>query len=153
MPTEVDTDTLLLIVVGAHIRAEVSDRPLGDRLRDIIANWLDEHLDEPDDQPVQPVVCTDLWYLNHKELHQRPVIAIGTPELNAATAFFGSRLPRAYVIDDTLCVHADLEFLDMRVCMWGVTNAATVSAVDLFAERYLDGYLRAAHDMPAERAE
>ena len=44
--TEPDTDKLVLIVVGAHIRAEFHDRAVASRLRDaveaaVIAKWRD----------------------------------------------------------------------------------------------------------------
>jgi len=48
------------------------------------------------------------------------------------------------VIEGTLRVHLDPEFIDMQACMWGVSNGATASAVDVFAERHMDAFLREA---------
>ncbi|HRP62813.1 MAG TPA: hypothetical protein PK400_05940 [Phycisphaerales bacterium] len=147
------TDHLLLIVVGAHLRAEARHRPLGYRLRDAVLGWLDGQ--DAADIPVrlQPLVLTDLWYLNHDDLHGQPVIAIGEPEVNAASAYLGARLPAAFVIEDALRVQLDPEFIDLRACMWGAPASpgshapcSTAAAVDAFMERYLDEFLRAAHE-------
>src|SRR5688572_24511798 len=88
------TDQLLLIVVGAHLRAELHDRPLTDRLLQAIRARGPARL--------RPVVCTDVWYLNAPELHARPVIAVGDPSVNAATAYLSNRLPTALLIEDSL---------------------------------------------------
>lgn len=138
-------DALLLIVVGASIRAELSDRMLAYRLREQIIHWQETH-DCHD--PLLPVVCTDLWYLNAAELREQPAITIGDPETNAATAYHARRLPTAFVIDETLRVQLDLDFIELVGCLWGVNASTTVSAVDLFIERYLDDYLQAAHEAP-----
>lgn len=138
-------DRLLVVVVGAHLRAEQSDRPLGYRLRDSILRWQAAH---PDARPLSPVLCSDLWYLNAPELMVRPTISVGAPELNAVSAFFANRLPAALVIDDSLQVQLDPEFVTLRACVWGVDDAATATGVDLFETRYLDAFLRSAHDLP-----
>ena len=70
----VDPRRSLLIVVGAHLEAELADRPLGYRLRDDVLRW--QHR-TPEADPLLPVVCTDLWYLNAAELMVRPTIAVG----------------------------------------------------------------------------
>lgn len=137
---------MLLIVVGAHLRAELHDRPLGYRLRDVILHRQDmlraRHLE--DGPGLKAVLCTDLWYLNAKELLDRPTIAIGDPAVNAATAYLSNRLPTAFVIENSLRVHLDLEFIDPQACLWGVNPSATNSAIDLFVERYLDDFLKQA---------
>ena len=154
------TDRLLLIVVGAHLRAEQSDRPLAYRLRERILRWIDgatgadtaenkakTTADTPPPIPppppalLEPLVCTDLWYLNNEELIRRPTITIGAPGVNACTAFLTQRLPSVFVIDDTLQVLMDPELTTLHACCWGVDQSATVSAVDLFAERFLDRFL------------
>lgn len=140
---EPDAGLLLPIVVGAHLRGELEDRPLAYGLRDRIIAWQREHDDVP---PLHPVVCTDLWYLNTEDLLERPAITIGEPAVNAATAFLASRLPTALVMEETLRVQLDLEFLDLRVCLWGADPAATASCLEVFGERYLDGFLTAAHE-------
>lgn len=140
---DIDDSRLLLIVVGAHIQSEVSDRPLAYRLRERILHWQEQE-SEPSDPcgGVQPVVCCDLWYLNNQPLLARPTIAVGNPSVNAATAYLAPKLPTAFVIEGALRVHLDLEFIDLQACLWGVNPSATVSAIDLFVDRYLDGFLR-----------
>jgi len=137
-----DVGQLVLIVVGADLRAETSDRLLGYRLREHMLRWYDEH-GEDVDNPLDPVLCTDLWYLNDRSLTDRPVIAIGDPEINAASAYLANYLPTAFVVEQTLRVHLDPEFVQRSACVWGVNTSATVAAVDAFVERYLDAYLRA----------
>ncbi len=138
-------DQLLVVVVGAHLQAELADRPLGYRLRDSILRWQAGH---PEARPLQPILCTDLWYLNAEDLMLRPTISVGAPELNAVSAFFANRLPTALVIDDSLQVQLDPEFVTLRACVWGVNAEATATSVDLFKKRYLDSFLRSAHDLP-----
>lgn len=147
-PDDSNDPQRLLIVVGAHLQAEVSDRPLAYRLREQVLRWFDEHVDEG--MPtLEPIVCTDVWYLNNDDLLREPAIALGRPGLNAASAFLANRLPVAFLIDDTLQVQLDQEFIDQRACIYGADLESTASAVDLFVERYLDAYLRALLGMPA----
>ena len=61
----VDPQHLLLIVVGAHLEAELADRPLGYRVQDDVVRWQRK---TPEAVPLAPMVCTDLWYLNASEL-------------------------------------------------------------------------------------
>ena len=144
---DVNAESPLLIVVGAHLQAEVEQRPLAYRLCDQIRRWQEDHNCTEDG--ATPLVCCDLWYLNANDLLQRPVIAIGDPEFNAATAYLANRLPTALVVDDSLRVQLDPEFIDLKVCVWGVTPAATASGVELFSDRYLDAFLRAVHSLPS----
>lgn len=144
-PDSLGPDRLLLIVVGAHLQAEQEHRPLGYRLRESIVRWQAGH---PQVNPLKPLLCTDLWYLNAEDLMQRPTIAVGAPGLNAVSAFFANRLPTALVIDQSLQVQLDPEFVTLRACVWGVDEPATASSVDLFETRYLDAFLRSAHDLP-----
>lgn len=140
---ELNAEHLLLIVVGAHLRAEMQDRPLAYHLRDRIAQWQRDHEgDEAGEaHPLTPMVCTDVWYLNNQELLQRPAIALGEPGVNAATAYLSNRLPTALVVDHTLRVHLDPEFVNVQACLWGVDSAATATAIDMFIERYLDEFM------------
>jgi hypothetical protein len=140
----IDSDRLLVIVVGAHLAAEVSDRPLGYALRDDVRRW---QRDTPDAEPLVPVVCSDLWYLNARELMLRPTISVGRPGHNAVSAYFANRLPTALVIDESLQVQLDPEFITLQACVWGVDAPATRSGVNLFVERYLDPFLRSAHGL------
>ncbi len=144
-----DTDTLLLVVVGAHLRAELTDRPLAYMLVDQIEGWQRQHVEA---ERLAPLVCSDMWYLNAAELLSRPTICLGRPGINAASAYFANRLPTAFVLEETFQVQLDLEFITMQACVWGVNAAATASGVELFEDRYLDSFLRAAHGMPAQPA-
>ena len=144
-----DTDTLLLVVVGAHLRAELTDRPLAYMLVDQIEGWQQRHVEA---DRLTPLVCSDMWYLNAAELLSRPTICLGRPGVNAASAFFANRLATAFVLEETFQVQLDLEFITMQACVWGVNAAATASGVELFEDRYLDSFLRAAHGMPAQPA-
>lgn len=158
-----DARRLLPIVIGAHLRAELADRPLGYRLREEILRWQQKAIvsqakrpaggPAAATEPLVPVVCTDLWYLNTPDLMTRPTICIGEPQVNAASAYFANRLPTALVIDETLRVHLDPEFIDLQACVWGASDAATASGVDLFEKRYLAPFLRAAHGMPTEEGD
>jgi hypothetical protein len=144
---EIDTDNVILIVVGAHLRAEVGDRPLGYRLRQRMIDWLDANTpkDPGDaDRARQVVVLSDVWYLNNNELRSRPTVSIGAPGVNALSAFLADKLPSALAVEDVLLVQVDLDFEDIIACCWGVNTAATMSAVDGFCERYLDAFMRAA---------
>ena len=151
---------LLLIVLGAHLRAELADRPLGYRLRDRIVQWQQDTLGPASrtpagaaasvDEPLLAAVCTDLWYLNAPDLMARPTICLGRPELNAASAYWANRLPTAFVIDDTLRIHLDPEFINLQACVWGRSDGGTASGVDLFEKRYLEPFLRTAHGLPTE---
>ncbi len=141
---------VLPIVVGAHLEAEVVDRPLGYRLRDSVLRWARATLEGEVVVAAVPVVCCDLWYLNTEALMGRPTICIGRPEVNAASAYFANRLPAAFVVEQTLCVHLDVEFITLQACLWGANEQTTASAVDLFVDRYLDPFLRTAHGVPIE---
>jgi hypothetical protein len=138
---------LLLIVVGSSLAAEVIDRPQAERLRDEIARRLAAG-DPPADglRGLQPAICTDLWYLNDRDLADLPVIALGEPTRNAATAMLCARLPTAMVVEESFRVHLDPEFVEQqpRAAVWGRDAAATGAAIDAFTDRYLGGFLSAA---------
>ena len=141
-PNELDTERLLLIVVGAHLRAEIADRPLAYALRDQLLRWLDDHVGgTTDGHRPDVVVCTDIWYLNNYELRSRPTISIGGPGVNALAAYLADRLETAFVVEDVLAVQLDLAFVDPVASCWGTTHDSTVAAIDAFCERYLDAFL------------
>ena len=148
---EIHTDRLILIVTGAHLRAEACDRPLAYGLRQRIADWLKAHA-LPDD-PANPrvLVCTDVWYLNNDPLRSRPTVSIGGPGVNALSAYLGDKLPSAFAVEDVLLVQADPEFHDPIACCWGRDQPSTAAAVDAFADRYLDAFMEAATREPSER--
>ncbi len=140
--TSFDDIHLLLIVTGAHLRAEMADRPLAYAIQQGVTQWLDMHR-ESLSVAIEPVVCSDIWFINQKELHARPTISVGGPGVNALSAFMDQKLKVAYVRDERLMVQLDPEFVDLRACIWGMDHETTVEAVQIFTERYMDGYLRA----------
>ncbi|MFM7261840.1 MAG: hypothetical protein ACKO3W_14685, partial [bacterium] len=86
MPLE--TTRLLPVVVGAHLRSEIADRPLANRLVAAIRQWQRANIEDEEARLI-PIVMSDLWYLNDRELLLQPTIAIGEPGSNAACAYFG----------------------------------------------------------------
>jgi hypothetical protein len=137
-----DSDRLILIVTGAHLRAETGDRPSAYRLRNRMLRGLGRDGGEDPEAPV--VVCSDLWYLNRDELRSRPTISVGAPGVNALSAYLGDKLPSAFAIEGVLVVQLDPAFEDRMACCWGVDHAATSAAVDAFCERYLEDFMAAA---------
>jgi hypothetical protein len=133
---------LLVIVVGAHLRAEVADRPLAYRLKQAVELWLEAPARRLN-VPLTPVVCTDIWYLNHEALQQRPTISIGGPGVNALSAFYASRLTSAATRANEMVIQLDPEFVDLRASIWGLNHQLTVEALQFFVEHFMDGYLRA----------
>ncbi len=148
--TSFDADQLIVIVVGAHPRAEQNDRPLAYRLREQILSWLDARPGDELEFRRQPLVLSDLWYLNDQSLHLAPVVAIGEPEVNAVTARLATHLPTAFIIEQSFRVQLDPEYIDLKACIWGDRPSSTGGGVDLFTERYLDAFLRSAHDLPID---
>jgi hypothetical protein len=139
---QIDASGLMFIVVGAHLRAEVADRPLAYRLRERIHAWL-ERFGSGMNVPLVPVVCSDIWYMNQEALLLRPTISLGGPGVNALSAYFGQKLPTAVVRENQIVIQLDPEFTDLRACIWGMNHQLTVDALELFVSKYLDGYLRA----------
>lgn len=154
---------MVLIVVGAHLRAEVADRPIAYWLRDRVLAWLDARFagdpavaaaaaDVEDADPGQPrpghpcrvIVCSDVWYLNDASLRVWPTVSIGGPGVNALSAYLADKLPGLLVVDDVLMVQMDPELSEPTASVWGVDHAATVNAAEAFAERYLDAFMSAA---------
>jgi|GEM_PF-207925 len=163
---------MILIVVGAHLRAEAADRPIAYALREKVLAWLDARggaanvpapatpgeggegaeagageqdpgLPRPG-HPCTVVVCTDVWYLNDASLRVWPTISVGGPGVNALSAYLADKLPGVLVVDDVLMIQMDPELRETTAAVWGVDHRATVSAAEAFAERYLDGFLNAA---------
>ena len=139
---DLSTANLLVIVVGAHLRAETADRPLAYRLRERINAWVEKHAATLDSKPY-PIVCCDIWYMNQDDLMKRPTISIGGAGVNALTAYFVEKLPAAVARENQVFVQLDTEYVDLRVCIWGSNHELTVDALEHFDREYLDGYLRA----------
>lgn len=139
---ELDVSNLLLLVVGAHLRAEAADRPLAYQLRDRIQMWLKNRAGEMN-VLLAPLVCCDVWYVNQQSLHRRPTISIGGPGVNALSAYYTNKLSPALVHENHKVIQLDPEFTDLRVCIWGRNHDLTVDAINMFIDKYLDGYMRA----------
>lgn len=135
---EIDTERVLPIVVGAHLQAELWDRGPAYRLRELAASALGQG------HRLEPVVCTDLWYMNSPALRGRPTISVGSPGLNALSAYLADKLPSAFVVDGVLMVQYDPQAQDPAACCWGVDAESTAAAVDAFCDRYLGDFLDAA---------
>lgn len=133
-----DPRVVLPVVVGAHLRAEVADRPIADALRGVLEARL------PRGARLRPIVMTDLWYLNQPALRAQPSVSIGRPDVNAFAAFLADKLPSVLAADGRLIVQLDPEFLDPVASCWGVDDAATAEAVQVFAERWAGAFLEAA---------
>jgi len=136
-----DHERLVLIVVGSHLQAEILHRPAAYRMVRSIEEWIRRPSPDAASSPLQPVVCTDVWYLNNPDLQDRPTIAVGSPGLNAAAAHLAVRLPPAYVIDGVVQVSMDVDHPTLHACVWGPDGEATELAVRTFADRYLDEFL------------
>ncbi|MEE2913026.1 MAG: hypothetical protein VX436_04400 [Planctomycetota bacterium] len=134
----IQSDQILAIVVGAHLQAEVGDRAIANRARDVITQWMENN---ESNNPPWPLVCSDLWYLNQIELKTQPTICIGRPELNAATAALSPKLPTAILKDGSFRIQLDPEYIKCTCCMWGVDNAHSKLALDVFITDCLDGFL------------
>ncbi|WP_145076256.1 hypothetical protein [Poriferisphaera corsica] len=136
----------LLIVTGSHLRAETADRPLAYKLQTKIEEWLTEH-EQFLNVNIDPIVCSDIWFLNNQDLQQRPVICIGGPGVNALSAYFAKFIPESAEDETTgeprVLIQIDPEFTDLHACIWGTNHELTTKGLDLFSEQYLDPYLRA----------
>ncbi len=147
-PIEPDADPgldpthLLLIVVGAHLRAEAADRPLAYRLREEVMRWVRKH-EGSLATPIYPVVCTDIWYLNHSVLHARPTVSIGGPGVNALSAHFARSIAGREESDAQVVIQIDPEFTDLRVSIWGTDHELTEKGLAVFLNDYLEGFLKA----------
>ncbi|MEX2215800.1 MAG: hypothetical protein WD768_16940 [Phycisphaeraceae bacterium] len=137
-----DPANLLLVVVGAHLRAETADRPLAYRLVERIRAWLEKH-GQAINPPVMPIVCSDIWYVNDEALQGRPTISVGGPGVNALSAYYHQKLKTAVARSDDYLIQLDPEFVDLRVSVWGRDHNLTVAALEVFVSKYLDAYLRA----------
>ncbi len=132
----------VMIVVGAHLRAEAVDRPLAYRVAEAVRDWCVEHAEQLSVR-IEPVVLTDIWYLNHDELQDRPTISVGGPGVNALSNAFAQTIGHEETGEPTVLIQFDPEYTDLRCCVWGTDHALTVKGIDLFLSDYLDDFLRA----------
>ena len=137
-----DPSHLVLIVVGAHLRAEQADRPLAYQLCEQVEAWVSKHRDTLA-TPIQPVVCTDIWYLNNSVLHARPTVSIGGPGVNALSLHFAQSITGRTDDDQQVVIQIDPEFTDLRVSIWGTDHDLTVKGLELFFKDYLESFLKA----------
>lgn len=140
---EYETEQLLPVVVGAHPRAEFNDRPWAGRLVRGMRQWLRDN-GEDERTGLLPVVVTDVWYLNDKLLMQQPVVVLGEPGRNAAAAYFATRMPSVYSIDNACQLLMDSELLDVKACLWGVNDESTEAIVKYFETKWLAKFIDAA---------
>ena len=109
---------MVLVVVGASLQSEVMDRPMAYRLADAIRSWRSEHASQLTTM-IEPVVCTDVWYLNDETLHAKPVISLGGPDSNALSAAFAQNAGKAPSGDPEVWMQFDPEYTDLQACVWG----------------------------------
>lgn len=127
----------VLIVTGAHLDAEMQDRPLAYKLREAVRRALVER----GEKDFEVVVCSDLWYLNNEDLRREPTVSIGGPTRNALGAHLADKVPSALVIEGKLAVQMDVALSELVASCWGVDSGATAGAVDAFIERYLGEFV------------
>ena len=139
-------EQLVPVVVGAHPRAEIADRPWADRLVRLMRASLRTRGLELAGGPI-PLVMTDVWYLNDEALRLQPTIAIGDPSVNATSAYFANRLPCAYAIENACQLLLDPELLEPRVCLWGVDDESAGLAMERFETRWLEEFLDAVENV------
>ncbi|MFM9957546.1 MAG: hypothetical protein ACKVZJ_05695 [Phycisphaerales bacterium] len=147
-PPDHTAEHRVLIVTGAHLRAEAADRPLAYRLRhQMLEWWAKQAAGAADDAAFEKpsvIVCSDVWYLNNDDLRVLPTVSIGGPGVNALSAFLTERLPGVFTVANVLTVQMDIELIDPVVNIWGMDHQTTVAALDAFVERYLDHFMRRA---------
>lgn len=130
-------DHTLFVVAGASLRGETKDRPLAYRVRDAALRRMAGVAD------FDCIVLSDVWYLNSKDLHQRPVISIGGPGVNHLSGYLFEQLPNALIIEHVLQIQMDVKLRDHRCTVWGMDHDATVEAVETFVEKgHLDRFLK-----------
>lgn len=132
----------ILIVTGAHLHAEITDRPIAYALRSRVMETL-VRLREAPARDDQVVVCSDVWYLNTDSLRACSVISIGGPGVNALTAYLGDKIPSAVAIEGEFVVQYDVSTHEPIAACWGASDRGTRTAVDAFAARFLEPFVRA----------
>ncbi len=145
---------ILAIVVGAHLHAEIHDRPTACHLCDALKAKITQsnamHIASAHGDPanhtarLEPVVMTDLWYLNQDWLRAQPTISIGHPQVNALGAYLADKLPSIFTIDNELLVQFDPELIDPIASCWGENAQLTAQATSIFLEKHADRFLDAA---------
>lgn len=132
-------DKQILLVTGITVTAEQIERPMAYQLAKTIALWLADRFGEQ--SPLSTLVCSDLLWINHPGIRQRPCISLGGPAVNAATAALTVRLPTVAEKEQHWHIQYDLDMRDHRLCLWGMDRIQTADALRVFEQRYLDHYL------------
>jgi len=132
-------DPLVVIVTGAHLTAEESDRPLAYHLRECVVRELADVAEAGR----RVVVCSDVWYLNQDRLRTLPTISVGGPGVNALAAYLADRLPSVFAVDGVMVVQMGASAGTPVASLWGIDATATAGAVETFTKRFLDQFLDA----------
>jgi hypothetical protein len=136
-----DYSQAIFIVTGSQLRAEELDRPLAYRIKEAA-----DVAGAPD--PLRrAVVLSDLFYLNALPGRDRPVVSVGGPRFNAVTRALYTELAYALAVDNAFMIQMDVALNDLRAAVWGVDYPNTVTAVEVFIEKYLDKFLAAAWEI------
>lgn len=130
-----DLRTTVLIVVGHGILPEEEDRPLAYELKRTV------NARGAGSEGRAGVVVTDVWIMNNELGDFFPAIAVGGPGVNAFTAQIFEDLPVVVSRDQRLFIQ--MADQGKRAALWGMDQAATREAVELFVgegllERFLD---------------
>ncbi len=136
MPRYFDIGSTVLIVVGYGILAEEEDRPTAYELKRVINSRAEGA------ESRSAVVVTDMWVLNQEMADLFPAIAVGGPGVNAFASQIYEDLPVAFTRDQRLFIQMNQE-TGKRAALWGMDQAATTEAVELFVkdgllDRFLD---------------
>lgn len=127
-----DYDETIVIVTGSGARALEHDMPLADMLKARIDRLGTGHAYR------RAVIVQDRRFLEMRDFHGNPTIAIGGPGVNGVAAELAGAIPAVFNDGDRVIVQADFEGDAPRVACWGTDGEATVRAVEIFAD---DGYL------------
>ncbi len=130
-----DLRSTVLVVVGHGILAEENDRPLAYELKQAV------NARTGGSEERAAVVVTDVWLANQELGEFFPAIAVGGPGVNGLTAEIYDDLPVVFTRDQQVFVQMAAE--GKRAVLWGMDQAGTREAVDVFVrngllERFLD---------------
>lgn len=130
-----DLRSTVLVVVGHGILAEENDRPLAYELKRAV------NARTGGSEGRAAVVVADVWLMNNQLGEFFPAIAVGGPGVNGLTAEIYDDLPVAFTRDQQVFVQMAAE--GKRAALWGMDQAGTREAVDVFVkngllERFLD---------------
>jgi hypothetical protein len=135
MPRYFDVRHTVLLVVGYGLLAEEEDRPVAYALKQAIDARGQGR------ESCAGVVVTDMWILNQEMANLFPAISIGGPGVNAFTSQIYEELPVLVAREERMFIQADRE-RGKRAALWGMDNAATREAADVFVrEGLLDQFL------------